>query len=92
MLSEKRSMKFFKRYPILPTKKLIVRLTDCHFLRKLKKKGTNFLFDFLGNCITHAPHQTNCNFKAKAKEVKSYSKFQYKIVKANLQAKKVFKP
>ena len=31
MLSEKRSMKFFKRYPILPTKKLIVRLTDCHF-------------------------------------------------------------
>ena len=61
-------------------------------LRKFKKKGTNFLFDFLGNCITHAPHQTNCNLKAKAKEVKSYSKFQYKTVKANLQAKKVFKP
>ena len=28
MLSEKRSMKFFKSYPILPTEKLIVRLTD----------------------------------------------------------------
>ena len=25
MLSEKRSMKFFKSYPVLPTKKLIVR-------------------------------------------------------------------
>ena len=31
MLSEKWSMKFFKSYPILPTKKLIVRLTDYHF-------------------------------------------------------------
>ena len=32
MLSEKRSMKFFKHYPILPAKKLIVRLTtDYHF-------------------------------------------------------------
>ena len=31
MLSEKRSMKFFKRYPILPTKKVIARLTDYHF-------------------------------------------------------------
>ena len=31
MLSEKRSMKFLKSNPVLPTKKLIVRLTDYHF-------------------------------------------------------------
>ena len=31
MLSEKRSMKFLKRYPILPRKKSIVRLIDYHF-------------------------------------------------------------
>ena len=31
MLSEKRSMKFFKSYPILQTKEITVRLTDCHF-------------------------------------------------------------
>ena len=47
---------------------------------------------FSGNRVTHAPHQTNCYFKAKAKEVKSYSNFQYKTIKANLQANKVNKP
>ena len=31
MLSEKRSMKFFKSYPVLPREKLIARLTDYHF-------------------------------------------------------------
>ena len=31
MISEKRSMKFFKSYPILPTAKFIVKLTNYHF-------------------------------------------------------------
>ena len=47
---------------------------------------------FSGNRLTQAPHQTNCNFKAKAEEVKSYSYFQYKTIKAYQQAQKVNKP
>ena len=55
------------------------------------KKALSFLF-FFGNRITQGPHQTNCNFKAKAKEVKSYSNIEYKTIKAHLQAKKLLKP
>ena len=47
---------------------------------------------FSGNRVTHAPHQADCNFKAKAEEVKSYSNFQYKTIKAHQQAEKVSKP
>ena len=47
---------------------------------------------FSGSRVTHAPHQTNCNFKAKAKEVKSYSNFQYKTIKAHQQAQKFSNP
>ena len=47
---------------------------------------------FSGNRVTHAPHQTNCNFKAKAEKVKSYSNFQYKTIKAHQQAQKVTNP
>ena len=47
---------------------------------------------FSGNRLTQAPHQTNCNFKAKAEEVKSYGNFQYKTIKAHQQAQKVNKP
>ena len=38
---------------------------------------------FFGNRVTHAPHQTNCNFKAKAEELKLYGNFQYKTIKAH---------
>ena len=47
---------------------------------------------FSGNRLTQAPHQPNCNFKAKAEELKSYRNFQYKTIKAHQQAQKVFKP
>ena len=51
MLSEKWSMKFFKSYPILPTEKLIVRLTDYHFklgeykIIYIKKKHMKIVLD-----------------------------------------------
>ena len=78
-------------YKILD-KKSIKIVSDGSWYYVSLKKAFSFLFFFRQSHHTCTTPKELLFFKAKAREVKSYSNFQNKTIKANLQAKKVFKP